>query len=80
MSECVSSLPADPNSETDFFTLDLDAESFTHVSKDLALRCRSARVLFHLLKKEIRVELGGVEESIVDVDFGQRVRLILRLD
>src|SRR5436853_3118906 len=60
---------ANANSETDLFALDLDADGFRYIAKDFTLRSVPARVLPHLFKKQIRIQLMGVEETVADVEF-----------
>src|SRR5215203_1688093 len=63
-------LAGNANSEVDLFTFNPDTDGFGYVAKDLALRRIPGRVLRYLFKKQIRIELVGVEETVAEVDFG----------
>src|SRR6266446_2497673 len=66
-------LPADANSNGDLFTFELDANGFRYVSKNFTLRWVPAGIFLYLFKKQIRVQLVGVEEPVADIDLRQRV-------
>src|ERR1044072_2781388 len=69
-------LIADANSERDLLTFDLDADGFRDIAKNLALLFQAARAFFYLFKKQIPIQLVGVEQTIAEVHFREGITLI----
>src|ERR1051325_833173 len=65
----------DVDREAHFFSFNLYADRFAHVSEHLTLPGFTACVFGNAFEKQARVEFVGVEESVGNVDLGQRVSL-----